>query len=123
MENMTHTFTGISILSAHFAPGKSKNAAFAVVGAGQPIGYIVGLILGGVLSQSAASWRTIFYLQAGLGCLFCIVGWFVIPPDDRSRRYDLGLDLVGAFLSTAGLGLLVCDLAYVVSRRSSAGLR
>lgn len=118
--NTTHAFAGISILSAHFAPGESKNAAFAIVGAGQPIGYIAGLIIGGVLSQSSASWRTIFYLQAGLGCLFCITGWFVIPPDDRSRRYDLGLDLVGAFLSTAGLGLLVCDLAYVFSRSHSA---
>ena len=30
-----------------------------------------------------------------------------------SRRYDKGLDWVGAVLSTAGIGLLVYDLAYV----------
>ena len=84
-----------------------------MLGAGQPIGFIIGMILGGVLSQSSASWRTIFWLQAGLGAVLCVLGWFCLPEDDMSMRYNMGLDWVGAVLSTAGLGLLVCDLAYV----------
>ena len=68
---------------------------------------------GGILSQSSASWRTIFWLQAGLGAVLCVLGWFVLPEDDMSTRYNMGLDWVGAVLSTAGLGMLVCDLAYV----------
>lgn len=68
------------------------------------------MILGGLLSQSGASWRAIFALQAGLGCLLCVVGWIVLPTGDISRRYDKGLDIVGAVLSTAGLALLVYDL-------------
>jgi len=104
-----NTPSGISILSSHFPPGKAKNRAFSILGAGQAIGFIIGMILGGILAESA-SWRAIFWLQAGLGCLLCVVGWFVIPNDDPSRRYHKGLDVIGAVLSTAGLGLLVYDL-------------
>ena len=42
----TYSNAGISIISSYFPPGKPKNTAFAVLGAGQPIGYIVGMILG-----------------------------------------------------------------------------
>ena len=74
---------------------------------------IISYLAGGILSQSSASWRTIFWLQAGLGCILCVLGWFVLPEDDMSSRYNMGLDWIGAVLSAAGLGLLVCDLAYV----------
>lgn len=39
-------FVGISIISSYFPPGKAKNQAFALLGAGQPIGYMIGMILG-----------------------------------------------------------------------------
>ncbi|OCH84235.1 major facilitator superfamily MFS-1 [Obba rivulosa] len=106
-----NTPAGISIISVHFPPGRAKNTAFAVLGAGQPIGFIVGMILGGLLSQSPGSWRSIFWLQAGLGCALVIVGWFVLPNEETARRYSKGLDWIGALLSTAGFGLLTYDLA------------
>jgi hypothetical protein len=37
---------GISIVSAYFSPGPTKNRVFAAVGAGQPVGFILGLVLG-----------------------------------------------------------------------------
>ncbi|KAI0084742.1 major facilitator superfamily domain-containing protein [Irpex rosettiformis] len=107
----TITPAGISIISSHFPPGPERGRAFAWLGAGQPVGYIIGLILGGILSDSTASWRTIFWLEAGLAALLCVMGWFVLPADDTSKRYTRGLDWIGAFLSTAGLALLVYDLA------------
>ncbi|KAJ3486473.1 hypothetical protein NLI96_g4211 [Meripilus lineatus] len=99
--------SGISIISSYFPPGKAKNQAFALLGAGQPIGYMIGMILGGILTDSGASWRAIYWLQAGLGCLLCGLGWYVLPEDEVSKRYDKGLDIIGAILSTCGLGLLV----------------
>ena len=72
---------------------------------------IIERFAGGIFSQSSASWRTVFWMQAGLSGTLCVVGWIVLPRDDRSRRYEMGLDWVGAVLSTAGIGLLVCDLA------------
>ncbi|GJE97159.1 MFS general substrate transporter [Phanerochaete sordida] len=106
-----NTPSGISIISSYFETGKKKNTAFAVLSAGQSIGFIIGMILGGVLSQSTASWRTIFWLQAGLAAALCVGGWFVLPDDDVSQRYSMGLDWVGAILGTTGIGMLVSDLA------------
>ena len=46
---------GIAIFSNHFEPGPTKNRAIAALGAGQAIGYIVGLIGGQSPSLSARS--------------------------------------------------------------------
>ncbi|KAI0694544.1 hypothetical protein BC835DRAFT_1306285 [Cytidiella melzeri] len=92
--------------------GPANGRVFAVLGAGQPNGYyIFGLILGGILCDTSTSGRTIFWLQAGLAVLLCVVGSFALPSDNKSRRYSQGLDWVGAILSTSGLALLVYDLA------------
>ncbi|TCD68852.1 hypothetical protein EIP91_009566 [Steccherinum ochraceum] len=105
-----NTPAGIAMISSYFPPGKAKNRAFSILGAGQPIGYIVGLILGGILAQSSISWRAIYGLQAGLGLVLCVMGWIVLPADQAEKRYNKGLDWIGAILSTGGLGLLVYDL-------------
>jgi MFS family permease len=41
-----NTPSGIGILSAHFPPGPKRNIAYGALGAGQPIGFIMGLVLG-----------------------------------------------------------------------------
>ncbi|THH29699.1 hypothetical protein EUX98_g4482 [Antrodiella citrinella] len=110
MGSAANTPAGIAIISSYFPPGKAKNRAFSILGAGQPIGYIVGLILGGILSQSPATWRAIYGLQAGLGLVLCVLGWLILPTDQAEKRYNKGLDWVGAILSIGGLGLMVYDL-------------
>ena len=67
---------------------------------------------GGFLTQSRGSWHSIFWLQAGLSCTLCILGFFVLPNDQQVKRYTKGLDWFGALLSTSGIGLLVYDLGY-----------
>ncbi|EKM51512.1 uncharacterized protein PHACADRAFT_101624, partial [Phanerochaete carnosa HHB-10118-sp] len=99
------------IISSYFEAGKKKNRAFAFLSTGQPIGFIIGMILGGFLSESTVSWRTIFWLQAGLGAVLCMLGWFILPKDDITQRYSIGLDWIGAILGTTGIGMLVSDLA------------
>ncbi|KAF9462499.1 major facilitator superfamily-domain-containing protein [Collybia nuda] len=106
-----NTPSGIGLFVAHFPPGPSRNKAFGVLGAGQPIGFILGLVLGGFIVQSRATWRGIFYVQAALGSLFVLLGWFVISKDESHRRYTKGLDWGGALLSTVGIGLLTFSLA------------
>ncbi|KAK7028533.1 MFS general substrate transporter [Favolaschia claudopus] len=107
-----NTPAGIGIIASHFPPGPRRNTAFGVLGAGQPLGYILGLILGGLLSQSRATWRAIFYIQAGLGVLFVVLGFFFLEKQGTdSKLYAKGLDWGGAFLSIAGLALLTYSLA------------
>lgn len=84
-----------------------------MLGAGQPIGFILGLVLGGILTQSRATWRGIFYFQAGLGVLFTALGWLALGEEKAEKKYTKGLDWGGALLSTAGVALLTYSLAYV----------
>lgn len=51
-----NTPAGTGLIGANF-DGESKNRAFAVLGAGQPLGYICGLVIGAIFSQSHAGWR------------------------------------------------------------------
>jgi MFS family permease len=44
-----------STMSTHFKPGPRRNAAFALLGAAQPTGFLIGLILGGIVSD-LVSW-------------------------------------------------------------------
>jgi hypothetical protein len=66
-----------------------------------------------VIVESPATWRGIFYVQTAFASLFVLLGTFVLPYDQVSRRYTKGLDWGGAFLSTSGVGLLTYGLAYV----------
>lgn len=43
-----NTPSGIGLLSSYFRPGPKRNKAFGALGAGQPLGFIGGLILGTV---------------------------------------------------------------------------
>ena len=76
-------------------------------------------MLGGILTQSKATWRAIFYFQAGLGAFFIALGCFALRSDHTETTYKKGLDWGGALLSTAGMALLTYSLAYVNLRRSS----
>lgn len=108
-----NTPAGIRLLTTHFAPGPRRNQAFGVLGAGQPIGFILGLVLGGILTQSRATWRAIFYFQAGLGVFFTVLGWLALGEEKPEKKYTKGLDWGGALLSSAGVALLTYSLAYV----------
>ncbi|KIK54808.1 hypothetical protein GYMLUDRAFT_48358 [Collybiopsis luxurians FD-317 M1] len=111
-----NTPAGIRIFVSHFPAGPSRNKAFGILGAGQPLGFILGLVLGGVLIESPATWRAIFYFQAGLAFLFVLLGFFCLENDHNTfGRYTKGLDWGGAFLSTAGIALLSYALADVPS--------
>ncbi|KAI0640897.1 major facilitator superfamily domain-containing protein [Trametes meyenii] len=106
-----NTPTGISIFSNHFESGPTKNRAIAALGAGQAVGYVVGLVGGGFLCQSEKLWPVIFYIQGGLAAVFFVLGVITIPPDAASRRYTKGIDWVGAALSVGGVGLLTFVLS------------
>ncbi|KAF7325316.1 MFS general substrate transporter [Mycena venus] len=106
-----NTPSGIGLLSASFPPGPKRNKAYGVLGAGQPLGFILGLILGGVLTQSRATWRSVFWIQSGLGALFVVLGFMFLAKQPPAGRYTKGVDWGGAILSAAGIGLLTYSLA------------
>ncbi|KAH8827157.1 major facilitator superfamily domain-containing protein [Flagelloscypha sp. PMI_526] len=107
-----NTPAALGIVVEYFPPGADRNRALGILGAFQPIGWIIGLVLGGALAGSSATWRSIFYIQAGLTLLFGLLGAFCFSTQRKSEtRYSKGLDWGGAILSTIGLGLLTYSLA------------
>ncbi|KAH7885093.1 major facilitator superfamily domain-containing protein [Phlebopus sp. FC_14] len=106
-----NTPAAIGLCSSYFPPGPNRNTAYTALGIGQPIGFILGLVLGGLLTESSATWRSLFYIQASLSALLTVSSVIVFPKDQGNRRYTKGLDWGGAILSTAGLGLLTYSLS------------
>ncbi|KAJ7174024.1 MFS general substrate transporter [Mycena crocata] len=98
----------LGILAHAFPPSRARSAAFATFSAGAPIGGAVGTQIGALLTQyTKASWRSPFFLIAGVACLCAVCGLLLIDPDVPSTEEDKRVDWLGAFLVTAGLVLLV----------------
>lgn len=129
-----NTPSGVGVLGRYFEPGDSKNRAFACLGAGQPLGYLFGLAIGALLTNTRLSWRATFYMQSGLSLLFFVIGWFSIPkafpltsasiplapidPDTGNVKEmpieatdNKRLDWVGGLISVSGLTLLVFSIS------------
>ncbi|KAJ7916041.1 MFS general substrate transporter [Mycena leptocephala] len=107
----------LGILARAFPPSRARSAAFATFSAASPIGSAVGIQIGGVLTQyTKASWRSHFFMIAGVACFCAVGGFLIIDPDVPSNENDKRVDWLGAFLVTTGLVLLV----FVLSQGSRA---
>ncbi|KAG0696619.1 major facilitator superfamily domain-containing protein [Suillus ampliporus] len=87
-----NTPAAIGLCSSYFPPGTNRNKAFSALGVGQPVGFIMGLIASGLLTESRATWRSLFYIQAALAVFFVCLAFAVFPKGRSNRRYDKGLD-------------------------------
>lgn len=56
------------------------------------------------------SWRSVFYVSAGIATLVCLGGFLTIDPDQRSTEADRRVDWFGSFLITAALTLIIFAL-------------
>ena len=104
----------MGIISTSFPAdqGQIRNTAFAVLGAGNPVGYTAGLILGGVF-VGTVGWRVAFYLAAGLNAILFGAALWGLPYDGRSTsgevvwlRLSREIDWVGALIATVSLAML-----------------
>jgi MFS family permease len=99
--------TTVSIVSETFPNGKQRNMAFALLGGSQPVGFSVGLLLGGLLPN----WRWGFYLASIIsGIIFALAFWAL--PLGQQKRPDLWahlkyqIDWIGIAIGSASVGLL-----------------
>lgn len=107
--------SAVSITTNSFPRGKRRNIGFACMGMGQPLGYSIGLILGGVFTNTIG-WRWGYYLSAIINALlFAGALWGL--PDEKSReavswgRLLHEIDWIGALVISISLGLLSYVLA------------
>ncbi|KAL2826475.1 major facilitator superfamily domain-containing protein [Aspergillus cavernicola] len=106
----------VSLMTRTFPPGKQRNLGFASMGMGQPLGYSVGLILGGVFADSIG-WRYGYYISAILNALLSILAFWSLPREKpKSDSLSTGLkqiDWVGVPLISVSLALLSFVLAQI----------
>ncbi|KAK5009421.1 hypothetical protein LTR28_001118 [Elasticomyces elasticus] len=102
----------VSLVTTSFEAGMWRNIAFATNGMGQPLGYSVGLIVGGVFTDSIG-WRWGFHLSALLNVLLSAAALFALPADSPDtngspwyRRLVAEIDWLGALIISTALGLL-----------------
>ncbi len=88
------------------------------MGGGQPVGFSIGLVLGGVLADSSATWRAAFYITSGINSIILIITFFGLPKIQREAPLSWSklredIDWIGAILLSCSLGLLSYVLAWV----------
>lgn len=103
--------SAVSLITSYFLPGRRRNIAFGFMGGGQPLGFTIGLVMGGGLTDSAG-WQVGFYLAAGINSLLFVFALFVLPKLPRQRpvtlsRFKDDVDWIGAFILSAALALLL----------------
>lgn len=89
--------TGLALIATTYAVGHARNRALAVSAAMQGAGSVLGLILGGALTE--ISWRLAFLINVPLGILIVIVA---VTRIEETRHERLKLDVTGALLATLG---------------------
>lgn len=91
-------------------PSRRKNRAFACFSAGNPVGFVMGAFIGGVVTQ-ISNWRTTFWAIAVLYGILTVVAWFVTPQDAEqalggfNRNTLAQMDWLGALLAISGIAL------------------
>ncbi len=104
--------TALSLLATTFPAGAPRNKALGVYGAMGGLGSVVGLLLGGALTEYL-SWRWVLFINVPIAILV-LIGTSVLIEGDRDRG---GVDLPGAITATLGLGSLV----YAINRGNTHG--
>ncbi|KAL3468992.1 major facilitator superfamily domain-containing protein [Aspergillus californicus] len=114
----------VSLMTRTFPGGKKRNMGFAAIGMGQPLGYSVGLILGGVFADSIG-WRWGYYISAIINAFLSVLAFWSLPresPRSESLLKGLaGIDWVGASLISVSLALLSFVLAQITESYHNIG--
>jgi EmrB/QacA subfamily drug resistance transporter len=95
----------LSIISTTFAEGQERSKALGVWAAIAIGGSAVGLILGGVLTQSF-SWPWIFFVNVPVGVVGFVLSLRLVP-ESKDEHAHRSYDIAGAVTVTGGLMALV----------------
>jgi EmrB/QacA subfamily drug resistance transporter len=98
----------LSLVNTSFAEGRARNRAVAVWGGAGAAGLVLGVLLGGVLTQ-AFGWEAVFFVNVPLAAVAVLAAFRLIPADRRPET-QRSFDLPGAFSATLGITLVVFAL-------------
>ena len=98
----------LALINTTFAEGPERNRAVAIWGGTGAAGLVVGVLLGGVLTQ-ALGWEAVFFVNVPLAAVALLLSFALIRADGP-REVGRKFDLPGAFSATLGVTLLVFAL-------------
>ncbi|TIA07525.1 MFS general substrate transporter [Aureobasidium pullulans] len=107
----------VSMISTSVEDGQRRNMGFSCLGFAGPLGFLLGLILGGVFVDGVG-WRPAFYLVAAASFTLGLVGFWALPKNSRphprrsiKKQLASEIDWVGTIISTTGLVAISYALA------------
>ena len=105
---------GLSIITTHFAEGPERNRALSIYTATGAVGFSLGLVFGGVLTE--VDWRLVFFMPVAVAAVALAAGIRFVPHDTPGSRSTGKFDLAGAATITAGMLALVYGLVEAPDR-------
>ncbi|EFQ99064.1 integral membrane protein [Nannizzia gypsea CBS 118893] len=118
--------SAVSLINEMFPPGQSRNVAFASMGGAQPVGFGIGLVLGGVITGTVG-WKWGFFIAAISNILMLFVCTWQLPKSARRdpafrsvwKRLSSDIDWVGVNLASAALAIISYVIAVVTESISA----
>ncbi len=98
----------LSLITTTFAEGPERNRAVAIWGGAGAAGLVIGVLLGGILTE-AFGWEAVFFVNVPLATAVVLLAFRLIPVDPR-REHGRDFDLPGALSATLGVTLIVFAL-------------
>src|SRR5262245_51587475 len=102
------TPAALSILTTTFTGEKDRTKAIGLWSATIPLGAVLGVLAGGVLTQTVG-WRWVFFVNLPV-CALVLAGAFRLLANDAKQAPIKHFDALGAILSTVGMIGLVYAL-------------
>ncbi|KAK1533797.1 major facilitator superfamily transporter [Colletotrichum paranaense] len=112
--------TAMAFITKTFPKGGWRNVAFSMNGIGFPLGYALGLVLGGIFTDTIG-WRWAYYMMAVIDFALSTLAVWSLPsihqPSEKkwTRRLAEDIDWIGAVIMSVALGLLLYVLAMTTS--------
>ena len=103
--------TSLSLLTTIFAEGEECNRAIGTYGAMAALGFVVGMVGGGVITEFLG-WRWVLFVNVPVALVALVPAPATIS-ESRNERAPRSLDLAGALTATSGLGLLIYAISEV----------
>jgi MFS family permease len=100
--------TTLALINITFAEGRVRNRALGIWGGAGAAGLVIGVLLGGLLTQ-IFGWEAVFFVNVALAGPALLLAFVLIPPD-RVREKGRRFDLPGALSVTGGVTLVVFAL-------------
>lgn len=98
--------TAMMILGKIYRPGPRKNLIFSLYGAFSPLGFFIGVIVGGVAGEYL-TWRWYFWSGSGAIGLVSVTSLFTVPREKVPQNATAEMDYLGVATVVPALVLLV----------------